>query len=174
MLPKLDAQHKRINQKLDEALNYLEHLQEEKLHAAGTGQWSAAQIIYHLLTAETGTTNYLKKKMLAPPEEVGNGGVMAAIRSYLLRRELRNYTKKFKAPKVAAEVPPRPDYETTRDAYLALRKELGIILHSFTKTMEPKTYFKHPVAGKLTIGQTLGFMEDHFDRHFEQVKERSK
>jgi hypothetical protein len=174
MLPKLDTQYKRMSQKLDATLTYMEQLHENQRYAAGSGEWSAAQILYHLMMSETGTVNYLKKKMQASPEEVGKGGIMAAIRSLLLRRALRNYKKKFKAPKVAAEVPPRPAYEATRDAYLKIRKELATILSTFTKEMEPIAYFKHPRAGRLTIAQTLNFLEDHFDRHYEQMQERSR
>ncbi len=174
MLPKLKVQFDRMSEQLDASINYLEQLPEERIHAAGNAEWSATQILYHLLMSETGTVNYLKKKMQAPPEEVSKGGIMSMIRSMLLRRALRNYNKKFKAPKVAAEVPPRPDYNATRDAYLSIRKELKVLLERFDKDMGAKAYFKHPRAGRLTIGQTLDFLEDHFQRHYEQMKERSK
>lgn len=173
MLPKLQIEFDSLNNSLANTLNYMDNLSVESRYASKPGEWNAAQILYHLKDAESGTLAYLSKKIQAPKSEVPRGGLSSKIRSVMLSRALRNYDRKFKVPSGLNAVPEQPDYDKVRKEYLDVRKKMGLLLERFDKKMVNKAYFKHPRAGRITILQTMGFLKDHFDRHTEQIIERS-
>jgi len=125
------------------------------------------------MQSEAGTTLYLGKKLNADPHAVEKGGISASIRSFLLNRALRQKSKKYKAPAQVSQVPDRPDYAETKAALLKNRETLSEVLEKFSRSMAMRTYFKHPRAGKLNMEQTLQFLILHFERHLDQIKERS-
>lgn len=174
MIPKIEKKFNQLNEKLNAVLEYMDSLPEEKLVQKPEGAWSAVQILRHLQMAETGTVAYLQKKVQAPPAEVSSAGFAGRVRSFLLSRALRNYRTKFKAPPVIGEVEENPNYSEVKDAYKKARADLEAILDQFDAKMAGKAYFKHPVAGKINIHQTLVFLQDHLNRHADQIKERSK
>ncbi len=174
MIPKLEKKFTVLSGKLTDILAYMDELPDEKRHQKPEGSWSAVQVLRHLQLSENGTVTYLRKKVQAPPEEVSSAGFAGKVRSFLLSRALRNYGKKFKAPAVIGDVEASPDYIEVKKAYLKAREELKEILNRFDPQMAGKAYFKHPLAGKINIYQTLVFLEDHLERHIEQIKERSK
>ena len=173
MLAKLQKEFDSLNNLLERVLNFASNLSDRKLHQSPQGAWSAAQIIYHLKESEKGTLAYLTKKIQTPASEVTKGGINARIRSFMLSRALRNYKKKFRAPSVLSEMPEQPDFKKVRSEYLEIRRDMGLLLGQFDKEMLGRTYFKHPVAGRITILQTLEFLKDHLERHEEQIIERS-
>ncbi len=159
MLPKFEKRLNSMDQSLAEMIAFLDQLDADQLHMKPNGKWSPAQVFQHLQ---------------APPSEVPSGGIGAAIRSMLLRRALRSRKNQFRAPKILSELPDSPNYEELKQSYLEIRKEMREILSDIDSKGSSKEYFKHPRAGRLTVGQTLGFLEDHFDRHFDQIKARTK
>jgi hypothetical protein len=173
VLRKLEDRYNHLQKRAQAVFEYLEHLEPEALHQKPQGHWSAAQIVEHLLQSEKGTIAYLQKKMQTPPEEIPKGGLSSIFRSFFLSRALKNQGKKYRAPKVLAEPAELPDLEVLIPEFRKNRKQLAEILELFNEKMARKAYFKHPVAGRLTIEQTLVFLEDHFNRHAEQIKERT-
>lgn len=174
MLPRFEKKLNSMDQSLAEMIAFLGHLDADQLHDKPNGKWSAVQVFEHLHDSEKGTTGYLKKKMLAPPGEVSSGGIRATIRSMVLRRALRSRKNQFRAPKVLSEISENPDYTALKESYRTTRQEMRNILSEIDSKRSSKEYFKHPRVGRLTIGQTLGFLKDHFDRHFDQIKARTK
>ncbi|WP_375417491.1 DinB family protein [uncultured Hymenobacter sp.] len=140
------------------------------------GQWSAAQVVQHLLLAETGIVAYLRKK-LAAQEQLERGGVRAQLRSGLLRLALRLPGLRFKAPPRAgiepdaATVPPLPEL---RQQWAQVRRQLEQLLNEFPGAQLHHAIFKHPRSGMLTIGQTLDFMLDHVLHHQQQLRRITK
>jgi len=161
-IDKLDAELDEVIQKMRASSASLHHKPEEK--------WSPSQVLNHLYTSEFGTVNYLKKKIHS--NDIPSSGIRGFIASKILSSALKNQKKKYKAPKVLGEMPDKPDFESIQEEYLKVRKELRSVLGEFDKSMARKAYFKHPVAGRLNIYQTLSFLENHFKRHQEQIYER--
>ena len=172
-----------MNHRLHLRLEQLERATEILLRAAealgpaatkapGPGQWSAAQVVYHLVLAETGINAYLQKK-LASSEQLQRGGVGAKLRSWLLRVLLRVPGLKFKAPPRAgiepdvARMPPLPEL---RQHWAQERRQLEQLLNEFPGKQLNQAIFKHPRSGMLTIGQTLDFMLDHVLHHQQQMR----
>jgi hypothetical protein len=174
MLPRFEKKLNSMDQSLAQMIAFLDQLNADQLHNKPNGKWSAAQVFEHLNDSEKGTTDYLNKKLQAPPGDVPSGGIRAAIRSMVLRRALRSRKNQFKAPKILSEISENPDYTVLKESYLNTRKEMRNILSGIDSKRSSKEYFKHPRAGRLNIGQTLGFLKDHFDRHFDQIRARTK
>jgi len=174
MLSQFEKKLNDLDQSLDEMISFLDGLDTEQLHLKPNNKWSAAQVFEHLHDSEKGTTEYLKKKLQAPPSEVPSGGIKAFISSIVLKRALRSRKNQFRVPKVLSDISEKPDYGKLKDSYLATRKDMRQLVSTIGSRNSKKAYFNHPRAGRLTIGQTLGFLKDHFDRHFDQIKERTK
>ncbi len=138
------------------------------------GAWNSVQILQHLLLSEGGTVAYVNKKLNQSPENVAKAGLAAKLRSFALNRALRNFRKKYKAPGTVGDVDDAPDYEAIKARYLDVRKDLKETLEKFDAERTKRCYFKHPVAGTMSILQALDFMHEHFVRHRAQIEERSR
>ena len=176
-----------MNHRLHLRLEQLERATENLLDAAeaigsaattapGPGQWSAAQVVYHLVLAETGIMAYLQKK-LAASEQLQRAGLGGQFRSGLLRLLLRLPGLRFKTPPRAgiepdpAQVPPLPEL---RRQWAQVRRQLEQLLNEFPGRQLNRAIFKHPRSGMLTIGQTLDFMLDHVLHHQQQMRRIGK
>jgi len=169
MIGSIENRLDKLDHELREVVKHL-NARIDRVHFSPEGKWSPAQIVHHLYTSEFGTVNYLKKKIAT--ENVPSAGVRGYFASLLLKRALKNQNRKYKAPKVLGEMPEKPKFEKLQKDFLNLRKELRSVLGRFDKRMAKKAYFKHPVAGRMNIYQTLSFLEDHFDRHKKQIYQR--
>ncbi len=163
----------RLDNNLRQTLEYMDGLSEEKLYQAPTDAWNGAQILHHIYQSEMGVAAYVTKKMMADRKEIGKTGFSGLVRSYLLNRALKNYAKKFRVPSSLAPVPEKPYYAETKANFLENRRKISELLGKFDGDMVSRGYFKHPRAGRLNIVQTLSFMNEHMERHSEQIRERS-
>jgi len=69
------------------------------------------------------------------------------------------------APPMVANVPERSTLAVTRDEWDKARQDISDMLARFGADDLNKATYKHPLAGRLTIGQMLGFHKHHFNRH---------
>lgn len=141
----------------------------------GPGQWSAVQVVQHLVVAETGIGQYMEKKLLQT-EGLAKAGLGSFLKSRLLRVLLRLPFTRFKVPAhltklTPTEVPPLPEL---RAEWEAVRRRLERLLNEYPSTLLDRAIFKHPRSGMLTIYQTLDFMLDHVLHHQKQVERISK
>ena len=171
MIPSIEKRIDKLDDSLNELLGAMD-ARPENQNNKPEGAWSPLQVLYHLYISETGTARYLNKKILA--EDVPTSGIKSAIATRLLQRALRNNKKKYRAPKGVGDVPDEPNFDKLKSDYFKARKELRDVLGRFDEKMSKKAYFKHPRAGRMNIHQTLSFLEDHFERHKNQIYERLK
>jgi uncharacterized damage-inducible protein DinB len=141
----------------------------------GEGQWSAAQVVHHLLVSETGINHYIEKK-LHSTEELQKAGLSHQLKSLLMRALFRIPGIKFKAPpKLKAltpeQVPPLPEL---RQQWESVRRSMEQILNEYPSNLLNRAIFKHPRSGMLTIYQTLDFMLDHILHHQRQLNRITK
>lgn len=141
------------------------------------GQWAAAQVIHHLLTAEKKIVAALRHALAADHNKWRLGTLKHQVRALLLRLALRVPGLKFKVPPT---LPPPPAAETIvplpalRAEWASVRRELEQVLHEFPGTKLHHTVFRHPRAGWLTIGQTVASVLDHTLHHQQQLNRISK
>ncbi|TGE29019.1 DinB family protein [Hymenobacter metallicola] len=141
----------------------------------GPGQWSAAQVVQHLVVAETGIGQYIDKKIMQE-EELGKSGFLTFVRSRVLRAALRLPFLRFKAPKYLASLTPEtaPPLPELRTEWARIRRQLERTLNEFPSPLLNRDIFKHPRSGMLNIYQTLDFMVDHVLHHQKQLERISK
>lgn len=130
--------------------------------------WSVVEVLAHLIKAETGTLNYLRKKL-----EVG--GHQKASPFAGLRKAFLNFVLglpiKYKAPKVAQlDKGVYMSYAEARAQWNAVREGLGTEYQRIDEKLIAHDLFKHPFAGKLNLVQSTEFMRQHMLRHIGQVE----
>lgn len=165
---------------LDKALQKLEdslraYPSEQLNRKPAPGQWSPMQVVNHVMMAEAGSLNYLKKK-LSDPASIKKAGMGASIRTWLLNfSQILPYLK-FKAPAFISEdkLPPFSDRETVFQEWKKGRVVLRAFLESQPQEIFTKEAFRHPRAGRMTISQMLSFFESHLNRHARQIKRALK
>ncbi len=134
--------------------------------------WSVVEVLAHLVKAETGTLNYLRKKL-----EVGGHRKASALAG--LRKALLNFVLglpiKFKAPRVAQlDKGVSMSYAEAKAQWNAVREGLGTEYQRIDEQLIGHDLFKHPFAGKLNLVQSTEFMRQHMLRHVGQVERTLK
>ena len=134
--------------------------------------WSVMEVVEHLIIAEDSGNQYLKKKT----QDKGAAqkvGLKESFRSLILNAYLRS-NKKFKAP---ATTLPSHTYRSLAGAETAWRKvraDFSEILQGLPEGHLDKNWFKHPVAGKLSLKQMMTFIEAHVAHHEKQIERTLK
>jgi hypothetical protein len=78
---------------------------------------------------------------------------------------------KFKAPKVVVEnTKPSTSLQELEKEWAAVRNELKTMLEKFGDDQLKRKIYKHVIAGKLNILQTLLFFREHVIHHQQQIK----
>lgn len=141
------------------------------------GEWAAAQVIHHLLTAEKAIAMALRQTLAADPATLRRATYRNGLRALLLRLALRLPGLRFKVPPRLLP-PPAPETLSSlpalRAEWAGIRRELEQVLHEFPGTRLHHTVFRHPRAGWLTVGQTLTSILDHTLHHQQQLNRISK
>lgn len=152
-----------------EVLARLSNLSSEALNRKpGAGGWSAAQVLAHVIQAERLSLQYLRKKT-QKPELIPRSGVIAAIKSRALGLFLR-LPFKVSAPPRTAEVPESAELRDLEQDWDRVRSGWRDFLRDFPPELARKAIYKHPVAGRLNLEQTLRFLIDHLRRHAGQIE----
>ena len=147
----------------------LNSLTAEKLNQPPPSGWSINQVIAHLITAERLSIAYLHKKIQAI-NEVDNTGLVEELKMIVLILSQR-LPFKFKAPKVVVEnTKPTTSLQELEKEWTAVRNELKGLLEKFGDDQVKRKIYKHVVAGKLNIQQTLLFFREHIIHHQQQIK----
>jgi len=133
------------------------------------GGWSVAQVLSHVTSAESRSLGYIRRK-LESPGDLRRAGLAEAVRSAVLAIALRSPFR-FKAPPAAGEVPDRRELEELAGSWAETRAEWRSFLDGFPDDALGLAVFRHPVAGLMTIGGTLRFVDEH-ERHHERQIER--
>jgi uncharacterized damage-inducible protein DinB len=171
---RLNIRFEQLETATEKLLTMAESLGSRSHEVPSTDQWSAAQVVYHLIASEKGIQQYLQHK-LQEEEKLERGSLKGMLQSMFLRVVLRFPGIKFKAPKqIAALVPPASDkvapLTLLRQQWAALRRQLEQLLNEYPGHLTNRAIFKHPRAGMLTIQQTLDFMVDHVLHHQQQMQ----
>ena len=139
--------------------------------APAAGQWSAAQVVHHLLYIEGNIVRYVEKK-LAAAEALPKVGLLTRLRARVVRLLLRLPGFKYKAPRGVAtatdagNLPPLPELRATWEAS---RRQLERLLNSFPSQQLNRAIFPHPRSGNITIYQVMEFLLDHVLHHQQQL-----
>jgi hypothetical protein len=145
--PKLAALYGEMEKIREETLSALSGLTAEEFSRNVGGEWSAAQILHHILMAETGTSKVIRKsiKLAAgtlPPYPADDSGL-----------EVRKLPK----PAGAYEAPEsiRPETPPAKDDLLRLARETReqtVASFAMLATVDPKAAtFPHPLFADINL-----------------------
>ncbi|GAA3944461.1 hypothetical protein GCM10022406_28500 [Hymenobacter algoricola] len=156
-------------------LDMAQALGDKSHQVPGPGQWSADQVVQHLLVAETGIGQYIDKKV-QQAEGLDKAGLLTFVKSRMLRLALRLPFLRFKAPRYLAALTPDtvPTLAELRPEWERVRRQLERTLNEFPSPLLNRMIFKHPRSGMLNIYQTLDFMVDHVLHHQRQLERITK
>jgi hypothetical protein len=166
-----------LDRATENALATAETLGARAYVAPVPGQWAAAQVIHHLLTAEKSIVGALQRSMATGADSWQLATLKSQLRSGLLRLALRLPGLKFKVPPTLPP-PPAPEtivpLATLREQWSSIRRQLEQVLNEFPNTKLNHTVFRHPRAGWLTVGQTVTSILDHTLHHQQQLNRIAK
>jgi hypothetical protein len=149
----------------------------EALGAAATqipspGQWSATQVVHHLLVIENNITSYVQKKLLAA-EQLPKADLLTQVRARLVRLLLRVPGLRYRAPRGVAELTNNlttmPELPALREEWASIRRRMERLLNDYPSTLLTRAIFPHPRSGRLNIYQVLEFLLDHLLHHQQQL-----
>ena len=173
--PKIEKRLKILDKKLNLLLEELKYYSEDQLNRKpGEDKWSVIQVMHHMILAETGSYNYIQKKLSFNPM-LKNKGILTASRKLALWFFLKAPFK-FKAPMgVSGEkLPDHAGFWDTAKQWKDQRNKLKSYLLTLPPDLFRKELYKHPFAGRLDISGMVDFFEGHFDRHLKQIRKITK
>lgn len=171
MLSKIQRQLDKNDRLMESVIAYLEPYNEEQLNRQpGTGQWSALQVVHHVLRAEKLSLAYVQKKLSFNPK-LPSAGLSWHWRSIVLWLAT-HVPVKLKAPaNVSTEfLPEHSNLAETIASWKQVRSELRAYLGSLPDDLFNKIIYRHPIAGLMPLQGMLYFFYAHSDRHFKQIK----
>ncbi len=140
--------------------------------APAPGRWSALQVLHHLVESEAATLGYVRKKMQAgtslPPAGLGSRLRRTAVEVGLA------LPLRFRAPAVAASVPDVVELAALRSRWDEVRASWRDLVEAFPADLEGRLVFRHPVAGRMSLADTLAVLQAHLDHHVPQVERALK
>jgi hypothetical protein len=161
----------RINQ-----LNTSKHLLEEAIassncdpHVGPAGEWSIAQVVEHILSSETGTLGYMKKKSSGGWDSLEDAGDEHRASSAAINARLES-DERYKAPDVLPEPSNTLTLGELFEKWNALRTELVEFVSHIQPEHFHKLVFRQPAAGMLTVLHALEFMDAHLRHHLPQIE----
>jgi hypothetical protein len=130
--------------------------------------WSVAQVMLHLMNAETASLAYMKKK-LSYTNKIPRAGVLSFFRRMGLSI-LFSLPFKFKAPKNLETFPEYSNINDIKNQWASQRLELQRFMEALPEKMFYTQLWRHAVVGKMSVSQMLSFFHDHTERHISQIE----
>jgi hypothetical protein len=130
--------------------------------------WTVFQVMHHLIRTEDLSLKYVQKKLSFNPD-LPKAGLLAYARKLVLKNYIK-YPFKVRAPASVGEN--LPDYSTFWEVakiWKNQREELNAYLTQLPSELFDKEIYKHPMAGKMTLGAMVEFFHAHFKRHKKQI-----
>ncbi len=131
-------------------------------------KWSINLLIYHLYIVEKSVMDYINYKRGESELKSKKANFSTYWRSFLLKIALK-LPLKFKVPKKVPGFPDEIDFIQTKNDWGKTQIEFEEFLKNFPKELRGKEVFKHPLAGRITIEQTIDFIADHHQHHQKQM-----
>lgn len=144
--------------------------EETLLQKPSPDQWSVQEVIQHLYISESISLDYIQYK-LKDAHKVKKSSMMNSLRSWVLSVALKSPLK-FKAPPVISSkaMPSGEDWATTRQKMDDLHQQFVDIAIAIPPEMLSKELFRHPMAGRMTLGEMFSFLKDHNRHHQAQIR----
>jgi uncharacterized damage-inducible protein DinB len=133
------------------------------------GEWSALQVLEHLVASETGTLGYIRKKTSSGWEPLEVAGPAHTEAGEALIERLRS-DERYTAPAILAEPQGAENYRRLLERWEQLREEMEHFFFSLDEEFFPRLVFRQPAAGQIHLFHTLEFLRYHLDHHVPQLR----
>jgi DinB superfamily len=168
MIPELESKWNHLVASKDDFLKAIAEINLEKFHTNPADGWSASQVAEHILSAETGTLGYMKKKSSGGWDQLDDTADEHHSNSTAINNRLKS-EERYKAPSVLPEPENKISLEEFSVAWNSLRAEMKEFLEQVEKQHEHKLVFRQPIAGMLNVHQAVEFMNNHLRHHLPQI-----
>ncbi|MBJ6109850.1 DinB family protein [Hymenobacter sp. BT523] len=168
---RLHLKFEQLERATERLLASAEALGTDAERAPGSGQWSATQVVHHLLFIESNILQYVQKKVHAE-EVMPKVGLLTRLRARVVRLLLRLPGFKYKAPRGVATLTNAgnlPTLAELRRTWAGTRRQFEQLLNEFPGRLMNRAIFPHPRSGRITIGQVMDFLLDHLLHHQQQM-----
>lgn len=165
--PKLAALYGEMEKVRGETLSALSGLTEEEFSRKAGEEWSAAQILHHIVMAETGTSKVIRKSIKSaagalPPYPADDSGLAV--------RALPKPVGAYQAPEAV-----RPEDPPAKDDLLRLARETReqtAASFALLATVDPRAAtFPHPLFGEIDLYEwPVVTVLMHERDHLEQIR----
>ena len=142
-------------------------------HWNSNGKWA----IFHLFSDYFPTIFRLvsdrikrENKKISQPELIPVAGFKSTLR-YLLIKFVLNSPIKVKAPKGVDNVPEVTTIEQIKQGVNKNLQALEEFINRYPVELNQKAIFKHPLAGRINLYQTIQFLNDHLMHHDRQIRQ---
>lgn len=148
----------------------LEQYSEDQLNfKPSENEWSILEVMHHLMMAEGGSALYVQKKLTNGLEGIPEIDAEVEERFGQLTAYMEG-DNRTQAPPMVSPTFERTSLAATREGWDKIRKDTATQLERFGEADLNKAAYKHLLAGRMTIGQMLGFFRLHFNRHLGQIE----
>lgn len=175
MNTRMQTEFDRLEADTKDLLTYLNKFEGASLNRSPRPEvFTALQNCEHLMKAEVGAVEYIKKKLSFDPK-LKRANLRTKMRLPLLLFATK-LPIKIKAPKgmEKEDLPDQSDFFELAKRWQRNRDDMAAYLRSLPEEHYDKELFKHPLAGKLTLAAMLRFHREHLARHRRQIKRTLK
>ena len=160
MLTELDTIYRKIEERRTEMINRLEALPDaEQMMPPTTLEWSALQVVEHLIMYEELVCNWRARAVGATASPSWKGRGFVGLMTWIMRSRLRIPT----LPEL------QPQSESTLlalcERWRVVRVNLRTGLEAVTQERLPTVFILHPIAGPLNAMQVLQLLDAHLMYH---------
>lgn len=143
-----------------------ENTAEQIKYKPDANTWSILEVVEHLIKVEAQTFGFIKKFDFGRKDE--KVSLRSGI-SFLLLRLFFKFPRRIAIPTEKVKPEGKHEKEELENEWNILRQEVKKTLQTFSEDKIKHFIFLHPVAGKLNILQTLGFIYLHMLHHRKQI-----
>ena len=131
-------------------------------------RWSALQVLEHVVSVESLTLGYIRKKMQAGAA-LQTASLASRLRLLAVQATLASPLR-VRAPGIAGNVPGESELPQLCARWDEVRVSLEELAGSFPPELLDRLVFRHPLVGRMTFAHALGTLEAHLDHHIPQVE----
>jgi len=147
----------------------LDGMSPKQLAASQNESWSAVQVIEHIMWSETGTLGYMKKKTSSGWEGLLLASEEENLKSSMLNNRLAS-DERYKAPAILPDPEGKKTLQELVNDWNLLREDIVKFVNDLDENFYDRLVFKQPIAGPLSLFQTLQFLNHHMRHHIPQIK----
>lgn len=166
MLDSIQEKFERLTQQRRALLQHLDSLSPEALSfKAGPDRWSITEVVEHLVIVEDNFLKQVTTEKSTPqldPESRSPQKYQTVIK--VMERDIE-----VDVPHESMEPHGHLDLDGLLGKWDDIRKKMQGYLTEINAESKDDMVYRHPYAGPLDIGETLYFIEVHFDNHVRHI-----